>query len=1300
MVASSSQRRSCVLVLGMHRSGTSALTRVLNLMGASLPRHVLGANDSNEAGHWEPAHLLLINDDILAALNSRWDDWRPLRVSAPDQVRIGPLLDAAAETIGTEYGDAPLIVVKDPRICRMMALYPDILSKAGLQPHIVLSLRNPLAVMASLARRNEMSRDTAGLLWLRHILDAEFASRHYPRTIQSFERLMESWRPTLDAMRRTLGIEWPTALDGIAPAITSFLNPTLRHHLPEAGDVAEADSTSVWIGDSYRAMLALESNPSDTIAMATLDRIRGEFDAVAAPYAEVSCAELLDGAVNPLRGEGIGEGNHASPTEGGVTGATAPPEQAHGSTGSLALQLVERQGEIKARDAAIRCLQDTIDGLRTDLDHVNRSIVERDAEILQLTQARMALTAETQSLSALATERHQAAVEQQKTAEQSTQAIAALRHAKEELEARLAIAEADTASARAEAQTEVRRLERRMSRKDGEAADLRRMLQTMEHSLSWRVTRPIRSAKFLVWRFGVSGYRWLRRHVPALGSRLFRLRQSFKWRHEIQLLQKSELFDPAYYETHYPDYRQSGLSAIVHYLAIGALEGRNPSARFDTYGYLEAHPEIDAYRTNPLVHLLQSGAPEPHASPHQGALRSPARAIEALLAMTHDVPVTFPPLPEAVTVIVPVYNGLAHLERLVPTLLRHTDRRHTILIVDDASPDPAVATYLQRVTTNEPNVKLNLRTENLGFVRTINAAATGLTGHFAILNSDTEVPPFWLERLMAPIFEQGDVASTTPFSNAATIFSFPAPNRDNDLLEGLTLARIDAAFARIRPPADMVLDAPTGVGFCMGINGQAWQQLGGFDAETFGRGYCEENDWCQRARAAGFDNVLAPNLFVFHAHSGSFLPGEKSDLLTRNMQRLLERWPGYTQAVADFVRRDPWHTLRRAVLLDLALSDAPMLIIDHDLGGGANEFRRQMGSGARAAGRTVITICPHIGGQSLRAHVEFAGQSATYLSEDQTSGLQALLLRLENAHIVCNELVGWPEPLQMQRLLAQETPSSCRLSILFHDYFAVCPSQTLLNHAGLYCGVPDDLDACRVCLKQNVHAQPTTSDIAEWRRAWQSLLDRADTIEFFSQSSLAIAQRALTLDPEKVNVRGHTALPHAWEGAVRPAAGGPLILALVGAINFAKGAALLKPLSRHLGKVDPDARLVIIGEIDPEFQFEARNVTVHGRYDRDDLEDLICRYGVQVCVVASIWPETFSYVTQELMLLGMPIVAFDLGAPAERLRHYELAELTDAHTPDAIVEAAIRLVKRLGSRPATPHSQPSSLLDGAPSSSN
>jgi hypothetical protein len=283
-------RRTCLLVLGMHRSGTSALTRVLSLMGAALPTNLLGANEGNQTGHWEPERLIQLHDRMLAEAGSRWDDWRAFDTASLPDDRRQHYRDEIARIVTEEYGEAPLIVLKEPRISRFVPLYAEILADLGFDVRYVLMLRNPLAVAASLAQRNGFTPAFSMLLWLRHELEAEKATRGKPRALISYDGFVEDWRTAMTRIVEALPIEWPrVAAEAEAGA---YVSDRYRHH--RAGDEIHNLDPGIanWLKDTYRALGMLEKNGGDRLATDMLDRVKSDFDAAASTFGNAFFAEL------------------------------------------------------------------------------------------------------------------------------------------------------------------------------------------------------------------------------------------------------------------------------------------------------------------------------------------------------------------------------------------------------------------------------------------------------------------------------------------------------------------------------------------------------------------------------------------------------------------------------------------------------------------------------------------------------------------------------------------------------------------------------------------------------------------------------------------------------------------------------------------------------------------------------------------------------------------------------------------------------------------------------------------------
>ena len=264
-----------------------------------------------------------------------------------------------------------------------------------------------------------------------------------------------------------------------------------------------------------------------------------------------------------------------------------------------------------------------------------------------------------------------------------------------------------------------------------------------------------------------------------------------------------------------------------------------------------------------------------------------------------------------IAVIIPVYRDLSASTRCLQSVSRTIDVSGTdVVLVNDASPEPELAEYCRELSA-DCGFRLIEHETNLGFVRSVNEGMREAgQADVVILNSDTEVPAGWLDRISTIADAHPKAASLTPFSNNATICSYPLFCADNPIASGHDVNSLDKLFSSAN--AGEVVELPTGVGFCMYLRRAALNEIGDFDEAAFGRGYGEENDWCLRASAAGWRHLLCGDLFVFHAGGASF--GQDAQALQASAMAVLEsRYPDYNKQVAEFIERDPIEPLRFAI---------------------------------------------------------------------------------------------------------------------------------------------------------------------------------------------------------------------------------------------------------------------------------------------------------------------------------------------------------------------------------------------------
>ncbi|WP_310621698.1 glycosyltransferase family 2 protein [Flexibacterium corallicola] len=608
-----------------------------------------------------------------------------------------------------------------------------------------------------------------------------------------------------------------------------------------------------------------------------------------------------------------------------------------------------------------------------------------------------------------------------------------------------------------------------------------------------------------------------------------------------------------------------------------------------------------------------------------------------------------------VAIIVPIYNGSQYLEKLFESLHKNTVGKFKLIVINDGSSDPLVSKILNLHLKNFEDCKFIDRYENRGFVSTVNEASKYADGDFIVLNTDVVVPPNWLERLMAPLYNDARVASITPFSNSATILSFPDFPKDSEMYNGYSVKEIDEAFQKIgfaKSPDEI----PTGVGFCMAINGRVWRTIGGFDEETFGLGYGEENDWCQRAIAHGYRNVIARNLFVQHDHGGSFGPKKKALLLKQNLIKLNAKHSGYDNSVKEFIAQDSLKVYRAIAkyLLDFRENNLT-LIVDHNVGGGANVFREKLISDLIASNGAVALVYPANKQDKVIIELLTSVSDKNIFTVSLQNFLYVFSSVLEPKKIFFNNAYSYSDPLKIAKILGElQSRSGADFSVAYHDFYTLCPSQTLIGHDGRFCDLPAQ-SVCHKCIPKNIYANnPQHNAINKWRDIWGHLLRKASKITCYSNDS---REHLLSIFPElsdAVVVQPHK-LPAKFNKIPKVMVTGQLTIGVIGAIGYQKGSEVVKGLVDYIQKNEINAEIVVLGVLNGGKA--SRALRIHGRYKTEDLPDLVEKYSVDVCLMPSIWPETFSYVTEEIMTMKMPIVAFDIGAPAERVKSYHKGRL-------------------------------------------
>lgn len=550
------KQRQALIVLGMHRSGTSAVSGVFARLGAQPPKSLMPPTPDNPRGYWESSELMKFHDSILQSAGSDWSDWESFNAGWIDSPAGQDFRERLAALLEAEYGDARLILVKDPRMCRFFALWEKALATLGFASRIVIPVRHPFEVVGSLKQRDGLPGYHAKLLWLRHILDAEHDSRNATRLFVRYSDMLMDWQSQAKRISDLLGIKWPRFSGSTMAEIEAYLAPELRHHTAQDASPSALSAGTIdgWVNAAFLALERLVDDPAQSDALAALNAIRQQFNETAAIYAPIVQERRM----------------------------------AHEALGLEYASLRRENDELKRKyellDSENRQNQQRFvqaEGLRAQLEE---QLGGKQAIIDELESRREALEAGYRKQ----IESQAAQIESQKAQIESQ--AAQIEHALRTTRAlqQSAIEERARQDARyADASRTIRVLESELEEQRRLIVEYRSSLDRIRGSRYWRAAEALRRLT------GV-------RQEPA-GSDADGISDE-------ELVDRSALFDRQWYLGRYPDVGAQGIDPVAHYLAYGAREGRDPSGAFSTSGYLARYPDVASH--NPLIHYLRYGRGE------------------------------------------------------------------------------------------------------------------------------------------------------------------------------------------------------------------------------------------------------------------------------------------------------------------------------------------------------------------------------------------------------------------------------------------------------------------------------------------------------------------------------------------------------------------------------------------------------------------------------------------------------------------------------------------------------------------
>jgi len=268
-----------IIVLGMHRSGTSALTGTLRLLGVYLGDDFLPATEHNLKGFWELKKIFNIHEQILGSLNSSWHDIFPL----PKQWHVSPLIKPIrtelTQFIQYTFSNKGLWAIKDPRMCTLLPLWFEIFKDLKLNPKFIIISRHPFDVAASLKSRDNFSKSKSYLLWLRNILQAEVLTREHMRVFVTYDQFIADWKLSIRKIWKTLDIKSSFNIDKNIIEVERFIAPDLRHYQTRKSKKnLSDDELTPFVVEVWNSLKNVKKDGKDESFIKHFDFFRSAFD--------------------------------------------------------------------------------------------------------------------------------------------------------------------------------------------------------------------------------------------------------------------------------------------------------------------------------------------------------------------------------------------------------------------------------------------------------------------------------------------------------------------------------------------------------------------------------------------------------------------------------------------------------------------------------------------------------------------------------------------------------------------------------------------------------------------------------------------------------------------------------------------------------------------------------------------------------------------------------------------------------------------------------------------------------------
>lgn len=641
-----------------------------------------------------------------------------------------------------------------------------------------------------------------------------------------------------------------------------------------------------------------------------------------------------------------------------------------------------------------------------------------------------------------------------------------------------------------------------------------------------------------------------------------------------------------------------------------------------------------------------------------------------------------------VDIVVPIYNAYEYTEECIKSILKYTNlHEHTLLLINDKSPDEKIMPMLEKYAkeNSDKNIVALENEENVGFVKTVNRGMKYSNNDVILLNSDTEVTKNWLEKIQECAYSNEYIATVTPFTNNGTIFSIPNFGVDNQIPEGFTVGKFSDLVEKCSK--NRYPEVTTGNGYCMYIKRDVIEEIGIFDDVTFEKGYGEENDFCYRALDYGYTNVLCDNTFIYHKGTQSFkkenMSKSRAELVKSHMKLLKAKYPIYVQKTDNFIIRNPYKEIQDNIVINIEVHNKRRILFlinewqeNMDMTGGTSLHLKDIINKAKE-NMACFVVAPNsldFSTIDVYLYTNNYGRKIYSIKTQITDFGQTVYTNNSYKQLIEKLFETYKfDILHVHHFLYQTfdvidiAKKYGTYSIIsLHDMYMLCPSINMI-YEEKYCKINEKRD-CTKCLNR-MHGI-NNNIINNWKKVCENVLKKFDKIIVPSENTkkrYLEEYKNLNIDviEHGVNVTKVGKIENADDYKINN-------IAFVGVMVPHKGSRILKDMIQN--KHD-NIKIHLFGSTqDKKLMKNKSNYIYHGKYEREELPNLLVKNNIKLVCIFSPIPETYSYTLTETFMAKIPVISFDIGAVAERIQKDDFGWIIELKTTTSEIYKKINTI--------------------------